>query len=77
MSRESSASIAEWIGRHLLTYKRYRPAAEIAALVEAVSAADMKRLAGDLLAKRDTITFTALGPQKGLQSYDKLRELLA
>ncbi len=76
MSRESSASIAEWIGRHLLSYKRYRPAAEITALVDAVNAEDMKRLASQLLTKRDTITFTALGPQKGLPDYETIKRKL-
>lgn len=77
MSRESSASIAEWIGRHLLCYGRYRPASEIAALVDAVSSQDMTRLAKKLLSGRDSVTVTALGPLGKLPEYDRVRDMLA
>lgn len=77
MSRESSASIAEWIGRHLLCYGRYRPANEIVALVDAVSQKDMQRIAGKLLAKRDSLTLTALGGLKHMPAYADVQKKLA
>jgi predicted Zn-dependent peptidase len=76
MSRESSASIAEWIGKHLLSFGRYKPASEIAASVDAVSAQDIARVSA-ALAKSPSPTLAALGPQKGLPEYDKVRELFA
>ncbi len=77
MSRESSASIAEWIGRHLLCYGRYRCANEIVALVDAVNQKDMQRIAGRLLAKRDSLTLTALGGVKHMPAYADVQRKLA
>lgn len=77
MSRESSASIAEWIGRHLLCYGRYRPAAEIAKLVDAVSAADMTRLAKILASKKDGLSLVTLGPTQHVPSFDAAQAMLA
>ncbi len=77
MSRESSASIAEWIGRHLLCYGRYRSASEIVALVDAVTQKDMQRIAGKLLSKRDSLTLTALGGVKDMPGYDTVQKKLA
>lgn len=74
MTRESSSAIAEWIGRHLLCYGRYRPANEITALVDAVTADDIKRLAGVLVSKRKGLTLTALGPISNVPDYQKVVE---
>jgi predicted Zn-dependent peptidase len=71
MSRESTSSIAEWIGRHLINYNRYKPATEIAKLVDAVTADDIMRTAKSISGKN--LTLAALGPQKGLPGYDKVR----
>jgi len=76
MSRESSASIAEWIGRHLLCYNRYKPASEIAAMIDAVSTDDIARASTALISKPN-LTLAALGPQKGLPGYEKVRERFA
>jgi len=76
MSRESTSSIAEWIGRHLLSFGRYKPATEIAASVDAVTAEDIKHISESIL-RRKNLTLTALGPQKGLPSYDKVHGMLS
>jgi len=75
MSRESTSSIAEWIGRHLLNYKHYKPAAEIAALIDHVSVDDITRISASITG--DTLTLAALGPQKGLPEYGKVQERFA
>jgi predicted Zn-dependent peptidase len=72
MSRESTPSIAEWIGRHIIHYGRYRPANEIADKIDAVTADDVTHIAG-ILAKQKNLTVAALGPQKGLPSYTKIQ----
>ncbi len=71
MARESSSSIAEWIGRHLLLYGRYKPASEIAALIDAIGKDDVTRVSRDML-KRNAITITTLGPQKNIPDYNSL-----
>jgi predicted Zn-dependent peptidase len=76
MSRESSSSIAEWIGRHLLNYNRYKPAAEIAALIDAVTIEDIIRVSKSF-AEKQNITLAALGPQKGLPEYAGIQEKFA
>ena len=77
MTRESSSGVAEWIGRHLISYGRYKPAAELVALVDAVSTDDVMRLGAMLLSKTNPVTLTALGPQKGLPKYDAVVKELA
>ncbi len=74
MSRESSASIAEWIGRHLLNYGRYKPAAEITKLIDAITADHIIRASGKLLSKNN-ITLTTLGPQKNIPEYEKVKKI--
>jgi len=70
MTRESSSGIAEWIGRHVLCYGRYKPASEIVALIDAVNEDDILRVSKTLAANANRMTLTALGPQKGLPKYD-------
>jgi predicted Zn-dependent peptidase len=77
MTRESSAGIAEWIGRHLLCYGRYKPASEIVALIDAVTADDIARIGRTLVQKRKGLTLATLGPQKGLPKYEALQKRLA
>lgn len=72
MSRESSSSIAEWIGRHLLFYGRYRPASEITVLIEQIGKEDIIRACNTLLT-HDNITVTTLGPQGKLPDYEAIR----
>jgi len=73
MSRESSSSIAEWIGRHILFYGRYKPAAEITALIDKINKDDIMRACNALL-QHDNITVTTLGPQNKLPDYDTIRQ---
>ncbi len=75
MSRESSASIAEWIGRHLLNYGRYKPAAEIASIIDAVTDETIIK-AAKILLKNKNIAFTALGLQKKLPEYNAVQDWL-
>lgn len=62
MTRESTGSIVEWMARHIHVYGRYRTAEEILQQIEAVSAADMMRIAG-LCLRAATPTVAALGPE--------------
>jgi predicted Zn-dependent peptidase len=75
MTRESSSGIAEWIGRHLLSHGRYKPASEIVALIDAISAADIARISKAIT--RSTPTLAILGPQKGLPKFDDVKKQLA
>lgn len=71
MSRESTSGIAEWIGRHIIGYGRYKPASELAAAIDAVTAHDIVRISTDLAAcSRPTLTI--LGPHKRLPKYEAL-----
>lgn len=67
MARESIGSIAEWIGRHLLIHGRVKPAAEILAQIDALSLADMQRIAARY-AGGSPLTLATLGPIAGLDS---------
>jgi predicted Zn-dependent peptidase len=70
MSRESSSAIAEWIGRHLLNYGRYKPSSEIAGIIDAITKEDIIRIAGSLPKRK--LTLTTLGPQSKLTDYEKI-----
>ena len=61
MTRENCSSIAEWIARHLLTYGEYRTCEQLVAEIEAVTEADMIRMA-ELCLQAATPTVAALGP---------------
>jgi len=76
MARESSSSIADWIGKQLLNYGRYKPASEIVKLVDAVTLDDVRRI-GAQLAAQSNITLATLGPQKGLPTLGKIHKKLA
>ncbi len=76
MARESSSSIAEWIGRHLTNYGRYKSAKEISETVDAVTLEDLHGALQTLLTP-GPITFCSLGPQGKLTSYEELTERLA
>ena len=69
MSRESSSAIAEWIGRHLLCYGRYKPALEIARQIDEVTMGDVMRVSRSFTGRKD-LTVTALGPLGKLPKYD-------
>lgn len=76
MSRESTSSVAEWIGRHLLVYGRYKTAQQIIAAVDALTAEDICRVATRLL-KASTVTVAALGPLGALEPYEVTAARLA
>lgn len=61
MTRESTGSIVEWMARHIHVYGRYRTAEELLQQIEAVTAADMMRIA-TLCLTNATPTVAALGP---------------
>lgn len=76
MARESTSSLAEWIGRHLLQYGEYRPASTLAQRVDAVTIDDVKSLANDLFLNPQ-LTLAALGPTKSLRSSAEIVQRLA
>src|SRR5262245_27584201 len=76
MARESSSSVAEWIGRHLVFHDRYKSAKEIIEKIEAVTLTDIRNALKTLL-PQEAITFCSLGPQGKLIGYEKLSEKLA
>lgn len=61
MTRENCSSIAEWIARHLHVYGEYRTVDMLVAEIEAVTKADMVRMA-ELALGTTTPTVAALGP---------------
>lgn len=65
MARESIGSIAEWMGRHLLTYGIIKTAEEILAEIDALNLADMERIANTYIGK-SALTLAALGPVKSI-----------
>lgn len=73
MARESSSAIAEWIGKHLLCYGRYKPASEVTARIDAVTKEDVIRVSHTLV-DQNRITLATLGPQSELPDYDAIRE---
>jgi predicted Zn-dependent peptidase len=76
MSRESTHSIATWIGRHLLVYGEYRAAKDVIARIEKISKEDIRRFAEKLTA--GTLTVTALGNgTDGVLPYDALSARLS
>jgi len=75
MSRESTANVSEWIGRHLLNYGKYYTAADIAARIDAVTEADVARMAQKIFL-RTPISMAALGPHAGLGDQELLRRRL-
>ena len=72
MASESASSVAEWIGRHLLFYGRYKPAKELAAVIDAITKDDILRVAKSLCTSPE-IAFCALGPQKSLPKYEQIQ----
>ena len=75
MSRESSSAIAEWIGRHLLCYNRYKTASEIIALIDSITGENLIKAANQML-DNPRLTFVTLGPQVKLPSYKTISKAL-
>ena len=70
MGLEGPSNRAEHIAGQLLAYGRVMSEAEIAEKIEAVDAAALRRFAARLL-KSGSPSLAALGPVKGLESYDR------
>ena len=76
MSLESSSSTAEIIARQMLLFGRVIPTEEIKERIEAITAADLQKLAQKIFTS--TPTYALLGCQgKKYPSYDKVKKLLA
>ncbi|MEE2997932.1 MAG: pitrilysin family protein [Pseudomonadota bacterium] len=74
MSLESTSSRAERLARHLITHDRIVSVEEISSRIDAVSAEDIRRVAGRLLASAPTVT--AIGPVGNMPDYDTVKVLL-
>jgi predicted Zn-dependent peptidase len=74
MSLESTSSRAERLARHLITHDRIISVEEISRRIDAVSAEDIRRVAGRLLASAPTVT--AIGPVGDMPDYDTVKVLL-
>jgi predicted Zn-dependent peptidase len=61
MTRESTGAIVEWIARHIHVYGEYRTAKQLLAEIDAVTSADMVRIAELCLATPNPVV-AALGP---------------
>lgn len=73
MARENNASVSEWIARHLTVFGEYRDSKKLKKRIEAISLADMKRIAGSLQEK-PPVAFTALGPLGSLEDYPSIQK---
>ena len=65
MRRESPTSMAEWMARHLQDYKEFRNAEDLIARVQAVTQADIQRVAKRIF-EVPRISLTALGPEAAI-----------
>jgi predicted Zn-dependent peptidase len=59
MARENTATVAEWMGRHVLQFGKYREVVDLRARMEAVTVSDIKKMAAELSSK--PMHLTALG----------------
>ena len=76
MTRENCGSVAEWIARHLHVYGYYRTAEVLVGEIEAVTAADMVRMA-ELCLGSATPTVAALGPVGSVHGANLTAKLMA
>lgn len=76
MARENTATLAEWMGRHLLQFGEYRDAKQLQQRVEAVSLAQVRGLAARLFTAPN-LSLAALGDTKGLMKREAIAAKLA
>ncbi len=75
MMRENTASVAEWIGRHLLVFGEYRTASDLAARFDAITKDDILRIAQTMFTGTHP-TLAALGPTGQLEGYEDITACL-
>jgi len=75
MGLESSASRAERLARHLLSFGRIIPVDEVTARIEAVDAAKVRAMAGECVASASP-TLAAIGPATPLQGIGLIADRL-
>ena len=71
MSLESSTARAEQIARQEILFGRVIPVDELLRLVETVGADDLKALAQETFTG-ETVTLSAVGPLRRLETYDEI-----
>ncbi|QKX03148.1 insulinase family protein [Wolbachia endosymbiont of Litomosoides sigmodontis] len=76
MSRESVSSRAKALGHYYGNYNRYISKNELIEKTNAVTTADVKKAAEELLFKHEKTTLAAIGEIKSLPSYDKVISML-
>ncbi|GFR28413.1 uncharacterized zinc protease RF_0338 [Trichonephila clavata] len=76
MSRESVSSRAETLGHYYGNYNRYISKNELIEKISAVTTANVKKAAKELLSQHEKTTLAAIGEIKSLPSYDKVVSML-
>ena len=74
MGREKSQTVAADIGRQLLMFGEYKQAKKVAALIDSVTTADIKRVSKELI--KGALTVCALGKVSGILPYDEMAKKL-
>jgi len=75
MGQESTGNRAETLAQHLLIHGRAIPVEEQVAKIEAVDLHQIRRVVGRLIAATPTVS--AIGPNRKLESLDRIQERLA
>ncbi|WP_341818701.1 pitrilysin family protein [Wolbachia endosymbiont (group B) of Ennomos erosarius] len=76
MSREGVSSRAETLGHYYGNYNRYISKNELIEKISAVTTANVKKAAEELLSQHEKTTLAAIGEIKSLPSYDKVVSML-
>ncbi|WP_265038356.1 MULTISPECIES: M16 family metallopeptidase [unclassified Wolbachia] len=76
MSRESVSSRAETLGHYYGNYNRYISKNELIEKIGAVTTANVKKAAEELLSQHEKTTLAAIGEIESLPSYDKVVSML-
>ncbi len=75
MAREQPGTVAGALGKHLLMFGHYREIADIIKRIDAVSEADIRRLAETVLTTQKP-TLAAIGPVTKMPSYEAIKARL-